>query len=1570
MKPQKIPLLVATACLVLVFVLGIVSNRHSSTPVKRAGGLGLSEDGAGSALDANGPDQSAQGALTASASPSSPASTADKPQVFGTKGPVTMDQIPQGRFRRELAKLSEPSRQAALQKLGQFQIPIIDLRSLHLHKDGSLFYACPAPGGTVPLPPEATAPSQSKVSISSPPACNSRPGSPNTLYIDFSGFNVSGRSWNSSFPLLEAVPYDLDGDRTTFNEFEQKQIVEIWRRVSEDFRTFDINVTTVRPSDLETNTRISHVLITKSTDAKGRTMPMNGAGGVASLAQFNYLDEIEGLPGAVYFSPAFAYYDNAGWTARNLAEVVSHEAGHNFTLFHDGAGEGTEYYGGHGSDQQSWGPIMGASYGRNFTQWTTSNQTYTNANNDQNDIAQIASMLSDDSSGVTGYAPDDVPDTLVEAPSLSVSAGKFATQDYTITGNGTANDVDTHKIVTDSNFLDFVVSSFKIPDSPSSGSNLALKAELLSANGSILQTNESGRNIARISFKTPPGTYYIRVSGVGYGNSTAKNPTGFPADASLGTYSISGTISDATVSSGNSSTVTALEALSVSSGVLSPAVSHRYKITPSPGNQTIQPGQSVALSLNARPLNLSATLQSLAVLPGPAPTPTPIGTPAPAVAPLSVAHSIAKSWGSGMESRLLIKNTSKAAVTNWSVGFEYPSTITQILGGNLSKEIGTRSFVTTVPFETDSLNVDWKTADPLATTKVKLNTGNFTSFTNTGNFALSLGENNIVIEVTAPDTVTTGYHRLTITRAGSLDGVVDQAARLSAISFSAGSVVPSFTNNKSSYAITIPNASTSTSITANKTTADGKIEARIGNGVFFTLKPGSPSAPINLAVGNNRIEVKATSGSGNSSNSYFFTITRNSTGSSLSSLVTRWNGLAQSFTPSFSSNTTSYNATVANSVSSLTVTPAVVEKNSSVFVRVGSGEFNIVAAGNTSIPLMLTAGNNTTIEVKVLSDNDSDSKTYTLNVGRLATPVTSAVGTISLNGTTLTGTIDARSTSAAFQFGTSPTFGTTLPASVATGNGTAPVSTTTSALLPSTAYYYRLASIYGGITDYSDTKTFLTESQSTLNPLFLIGANATGAAEGYKFADFGYPTINNTADTAFHGFLSFTGTSLKGFGGLWTSINGTTRFASSISSSPAGGGLYSGIGEPVLDNLGRTTFVGYLTTGQNGVTSLTSAGIWQVSANGTVSQIIRAGGNATGASGTVFSTFNKLAAGDGGIAFTATLRSSAVNSTNNTGLWAQNTAGSLVLVARTGASPTPTLRNFTIFNAEAGQNSQSRHFNASGDLVLVATFGNSSTGIYRATKSGNFTLNATTPVAAIGSAVPGVTGGKFVSLGNPIINSVGDIAFTASFSGNGVASGNNTGIFRYSSNGTGVLVARTGVSYSGGQTFQSLSSPLLNNAKDIAFTGALVTGGNVTSSNSNGIWTIGSNGTLTKIFRRGDIAPGLVGTTFASFSQLAFPANGGIIFAATLATGSGGVSTTNNQGVWAASTAGANPKLIVRTGNSLSVGAAVKTIFSYDFVSASSVTEGVGRTINSDGDIILKLNFTDKSTGLFRYDTP
>jgi hypothetical protein len=926
-----------------------------------------------------------------------------------------------------------------------------------------------------------------------------------------------------------------------------------------------------------------------------------------------------------------------------------------------------------------------------------------------------------------------------------------------------------------------------------------------------------------------------------------------------------------------------------------------------------------------------------------------------------------------MQGQLLLRNITKADIPAWSLAFEYPSLMasSSFPGFTWTRELISREYVASVPNETASISVNLKTVDETATTQVRLNSGNFSTFNGTGNFSLSEGENTIMIEVTAPGIVAKGYHRLSITRQTSL-AVADSGTKLSAVSFSAGTWLSSFSANASNYSVNIPSANGTMSITATKPTAGGKIEAKLNNGAFFPLISARESARITLPVGSSVVELKVTSANGTAS-SYFFNLNRAGSSPSLSNLLVRWNGSNIIIAPAFSSNTTTYNATVANSVSLITITPTLAETNSSVAVRVGSGNFTTIASGNTSLPLALTANATSVVEVRVLSDNNTTNRTYSLNMARLAAPVTSPVGLISLNGTTLNGTIDARSTSAAFQFGTSPTFGTTLPASVVTGNGTAPVSTSTGSLQPSTIYYYRLASQYGGITDFGNTATFTTPASSessTLTQLFLTGANAT-ALSGATFTDFGFPAINKNADAAFHGYVSYGVSGSKILGGTWTTINGTTRLAAGIGASAPDNAVFSGIGEPILDDSGRMTFTGFLRVGFGGVRSNTSAGIWQVAANGTTSKIVRAGESATGATETVFSTFNKLVAGNGGIAFTATLASgsSTVNSTNNTGLWAQNSAGSLVLVARTGASPTPTLRSFTIFNAETGQNSQSRHFNESGDLVLTATFGNGTAGIYRATKTSTFTLNASTPVAAIGSAVPGVTGGNFTSLGNPIINNAGDIAFRATFSGNGVSSGNNTGIFRYSSNGTGTLVARTGVA-SGNQTFQSLSSPLLNNAKDIAFTGALATGGNVTSSNANGIWTISSNGTLTKIFRSGDSAPGVVGATFASFSQLAFPANGGIIFAATLATGSGGVSTTNNQGVWAASTFGANPKLVVRTGNSLSVGGAGKTISSFDFFSASSATEGVGRTVNADGDIILKLNFTDKSSSLFRYDAP
>jgi hypothetical protein len=1212
---------------------------------------------------------------------------------------------------------------------------------------------------------------------------------------------------------------------------------------------------------------------------------------------------------------------------------------------------------------------MGASYGKNFSQWTTGNQSYYNANNPQDDLATIAGKLS--LNGTTGYIADDVSGNLTHATTITPSFGKFSTQEYLI---GAAGDVDVHKITVDSTYLEATVSSFKIPNSPATGSNLGLKAEILTSNGSVRATNDSGQNTVKVAAVVEPGICYIRVSGTGCGNSTNSKPTGFNADASMGTYFITGAISGAPLD-GNATASTALSSLAVSAGALVPAPSYRYKVA---GNGSIAASGNVTLGFEATPANSGAQLYALAIQPAPAPTPTPVPgasptpTPIPQPSPLTVTHSITRAWGSGMQGQLLLKNTTKASMPAWSLAFEYPSAITSFTGPvAVSKEVAQREFVASVPNEVSSLTVNWTTANQSATSRVKLNAGNFTSYNGTGNFSLSTGENTIMLEVTAPGNGTIkGYHRLSITRQA---GSVDSGTKLSAVSFGAGTWVPAFSANTTNYGVTLPNANSTISITANKSVVGGKIEARVGTGAFFPLVSGRPSAHITLPVGASMIEAKVTSANGTSA-SYFFNLNRAASIPSLSNLLARWNGSNLTLTPAFSSNTTSYNATVANSVSLITVTPSVADKNSSVAVRLGSGNFTGVTSGNPSAPLALTANATTMVEVRVLSDDNITSRTYALNLARLAAPVTSPVGAISLNGTTLNGTIDGRSSSAAFQLGTTSAFGTSLSLSFVSSNGSVPVSSTTSALLPSTLYYYRLTSQYGGITDYGNTTTFVTPvsaSSANLTQVLLVGANATGVS-GATYSDFGYPAINNYTRTAFHGFLSYGVTGSRIFGGVWTSNNGTTSLAAGIGASAPDSAVFSGIGEPILDDSGRLTFSGFLKIGFGAVSANSSAGIWQVATNGTISKIARAGGNATGANGAVFSAFNRVVSGNGGVAFTATLASgsSSVNSTNNTGLWAQDSSGALVLVARTGASPTPTLKSLTIFNAEPGQNGQSRHFNNSGDLVLAATFGNGTAGIYRATKSGNFTLNASSPVVAVGSAVPGVAGGNFTSLGNPIINNSGDIAFKATFTGNGVSSGNNTGIFRYSSNGTGALLVRAGVAYSGNQTFQSISAPLLNAAQDIAFTGNLTLGGNVTASNAGGIWVMAANGTLSKICRIGDSAAGTSGATFRSFSQVVLPANGRIIFAASLAVGSGGVTSSNNQGLWTAVADGTNPMLVARTGNSLSVGGFGKVISSFDLFSSTPVTVGAGRTINANGDIILKLNFSDKTSAIYRYDSP
>src|SRR5689334_1917754 len=70
-------------------------------------------------------------------------------------------------------------------------------------------------------------------SYSQIPIYNSYPSAAATVFLDFDGQYVDGTSWNWSGPLTLG-PANVSTD----------QITEIFNRVSEDYRPFNVNITT------------------------------------------------------------------------------------------------------------------------------------------------------------------------------------------------------------------------------------------------------------------------------------------------------------------------------------------------------------------------------------------------------------------------------------------------------------------------------------------------------------------------------------------------------------------------------------------------------------------------------------------------------------------------------------------------------------------------------------------------------------------------------------------------------------------------------------------------------------------------------------------------------------------------------------------------------------------------------------------------------------------------------------------------------------------------------------------------------------------------------------------------------------------------------------------------------------------------------------------------------------------------------------------------------------------------------------------------------------------------------
>ena len=344
---------------------------------------------------------------------------------------------------------------------------------------------------------------------------HSRPAAQRTIYLNFKGATLSGTAWNGA-TAITAQPFDLDGVPGTFSTAELQRIQAIWQRVAEDFAPFDVNVTTQPPAP-EALTRSSStdqvfgttVLITSSTGVYNCS-----CGGVAYVGVFDDTGD--------FYKPALVFYNQlGGGNEKFVAEAISHEAGHNMGLNHDGTAT-VGYYTGHGSGATGWAPIMGVGYYQALVQW--SKGQYSGANNLQDDFTVMAAnglpLRADDHGNTTGTAT-----ALTGTAAGGITT--FSTQGV-IERQG---DVDMFRFTASAG-------SVTVGLSPASRApNLDAQVQLLNSAGTVLSTSNPVDALnASLTFTLPAaGTYYVGVTGVGKGDPLT---TGYTNYGSLGNYAL------------------------------------------------------------------------------------------------------------------------------------------------------------------------------------------------------------------------------------------------------------------------------------------------------------------------------------------------------------------------------------------------------------------------------------------------------------------------------------------------------------------------------------------------------------------------------------------------------------------------------------------------------------------------------------------------------------------------------------------------------------------------------------------------------------------------------------------------------------------------------------------------------------------------------------------------------------------------------------------------------------------------------------------------------------------------
>ncbi len=486
----------------------------------------------------------------------------------------------------------------------------------------------------------------------------------------------------------------------------------------------------------------------------------------------------------------------------------------------------------------------------------------------------------------------------------------------------------------------------------------------------------------------------------------------------------------------------------------------------------------------------------------------------------------------------------------------------------------------------------------------------------------------------------------------------------------------------------------------------------------------------------------------------------------------------------------------------------------------------------------------------------------------------------------------------------------------------------------------------------------------TLRTVAISGDPAPGAGSGASFFDFEGLVLNDAGQVAFLGELTGTEVVDSNSLGIWSEGGGSglALVARSGSAAPdvSSGVYFGGLGNPVLNNVGQTAFAGGL-VGEGAIPFIDN-GIWSEGGGSGLALVARAGKMAPGAGGANFRFFfTALAFNDAGqTAFFGLL-----DGTNNTsGVWSEGGGAGLALVARGGdVAPGTSGTKFSTFNISSPSPPA---INNAGQTAFGGNLASTKrVGIWSEGGGAGLAL-----VAREGNVAPGTGGENFVSSGfdsfsNPILNDLGQTAFSGFLPGRNVNMDRNMGI--WSGGGSGLtLVARTGDIAPGTGDNASFSkfrgTPALNNAGQTAFLGELFDMPN----SGLGIWSEGGGSGLALVARAGNVAPDTGGASFSSFSTPALNNAGQTAFLGSL-TGTG-VGNSNDRGIWAEDLSGVL-KLIAREGDMLDIddgpGTVFRTIIGLSFAGNTGNGDGRPSGFNNLGQLVFSATFTDGTNGIF-----